>query len=311
MHEGSPPLQEHQLDYDWRFTEDTIARLADHAESADRILLAGCPSLAYVLGKIGRRGQLVERNPNYGDVGENFSVVYADLRFDYPMLQEAGQYDQSFIDPPWYPQELLRWVNFGLSQLRQGGALLFTLWPESVRPSARDEHRQILKAMSDVGRLEILKNVTYQLPFFERRSLEAAGQHVSKREGLLLRLTKANNKLLEVAQFQRSEFDWLRFTLSSEQLAILTSSRAEHNDPSDLFDVEPFILANTSRRNAQLAAINIWTSKNGVARLARPAEFAKRISARDPAALGMLVERMEMDFDPVKLHWGKTWQHPA
>ena len=305
------PIEEHQLDYDWRFSRGSGVQFADYTNPSGNILLVGCPSLAPILGELGCSGQLVERNPNYASGSENFSVVYADLRFDFPVLHESARFNLSIVDPPWYPQELLHWTNFGLSQVEIGGSIFFTLWPESVRPSARSEHRQVLTAMSKVGRLEQFGNVSYQLPHFERETFDAVDQPPSQREGLLFRLTKENSQLLDAPSFQRSSSEWRRFTLSGEQVAVRVGPSDCQIASDDLFEIEPFILKNTSRRNPILPNINIWTSKNCAARLSRPSSIAEGIATQNEASLFMLVEKMKMSFDPLDVNWGKSWRHPA
>jgi hypothetical protein len=263
------------------------------------------------LGDRGRGGQLIERNPNYVIEDKNFKIAYADLRFERPSLVGEGRFSCAFIDPPWYPQELLHWINFGLTQVETGGGVIFSLWPPSVRPTALDEHRQILGAMSRVGRLEQLGTVSYQSPPFERRSLQVSGQSAFERKGMLFRLTKDSHRFLDVPEFQKSASEWLRFTLSGEQLAVLVGSEGDQSARDKLFEIEPFTLIDTSRRNVSLPAINIWTSKNRVARLFEPAKFANQLLAQDESSLTMLVEAMSMGFDPLNVEWGKSWRHPA
>jgi hypothetical protein len=307
----NPLIEEHQLDYDWRFSEETAMRLANLANSAGDVLLMGCPSLVRLLVDRGRSGQLIERNPNYISEDKNFDVIHADLRFSAPSLVGVRRFSCAFMDSPWYPQELLHWSNFGLSQIEDGGTVFFTLWPTYVRPTALDEHDRILAAMSELGQLEQLGDISYQLPLFERSALQAAGKSNCKREGLLFRLTKEGQQLLDVPVFQRSASEWLRFTLSGEQLAILVGSEISPDEPDKLFEIEPFTLVDTSRRNSNLPSINIWTSKNRVARLFEPSKLVARILAQDEASLIMLVEAMNMEFDPSKVQWGKSWRHPA
>jgi hypothetical protein len=206
---GSLPLEEHQLDYDWRFTEETAGRLADMASSASNVLLVGCPSLAPVLAISGLSGDLIERNPNYIGEESSFSAVHADIRFQTLPLEGASRFSHAFVDPPWYPQELLHWTNFALARVEDGGKVYFTLWPESVRTTAPDEHRRVLGAISGVGQLEQLGVVTYRLPLFEREAFQAAGKAASSREGLLFQLTKDGHHLLELPPFQRTGLEWL------------------------------------------------------------------------------------------------------
>jgi len=286
-------------------------RLAGLANPLGSVLLIGCPSLVPILGGRRRSGQLIERNPNYTSKDQSFKIAYADLRFEHPLLADAGRFSCAFVDPPWYPQELLHWVNFGLSQIERGGTVFFSLWPTSVRPTAQDEHRQILGAMSKVGRIEQIDTISYQLPPFELASLQTNGQSPLARKGMLFQLIKDGDQLLDVPEFQKTATEWLRFTLSGEQLAVLVGPQESWNEHNQLFETDPFTLADTSRRNVGLSGINIWTSGNRVARLFEPQKLATQILAKDEASLVMLVEQMDMRFDPVEVEWGKSWRHPA
>jgi hypothetical protein len=303
-------FQPHQLDYDWRFSDYSAARIAGEARSTGHILLLGCPTLVAPLEKLERKGALVERNPNYTPTS-GFRLIRVDLRFEQPEAPHELSYDLCVVDPPWYPQEFLSWMRTGLSMIRLGGAVLFTLWPPSVRPSTSSEHYTIFKALSAIGTVEELGSVDYQLPPFEEMTLREAGLSPPKREGLLFKLWKQTEEQLLVPPFVRTRSKWCRFTISGEQVAIKIDEPSKVSSDGWLFHTEPFVLRTTSRRDPILSSINIWTSQNVVARLIKPSHAVYGISKRDKFHIQMLIEKMQMKFDPENIGWGMSWQHQA
>lgn len=303
-------FQPHQLDYDWRFSNLSAARIAGEAKSAGQILLLGCPTLVAPLEQLDRRGALVERNPNYMPT-TGFKLIRADLRFERPEDSHDPSYNLCIIDPPWYPQEFLSWMKTGLSMIQPGGAVLFTLWPLGIRPSSSSEHRAIFEALSAIGPIEELGNVDYQLPPFEEMTLHEAEQSPPKREGLLFRVRKQTEEPLLVPPFVGSRSTWLRFTISGEQVAVKIDEHSKSSSDGWLFHTEPLVLRTTSRRDPILSSINIWTSQNVVARLVNPLSAAQGIMERDRFHLGMLIDKMKMNFDPENIRWGMLWQHRA
>jgi hypothetical protein len=220
-------------------------------------------------------------------------------------------YDFCVVDPPWYPQEFLSWMNTGLSMTKVNGTVLFTLWPTSVRPSAEKEHQAIFEALSTVGTIEALGNVKYELPTFEEMTLRKAELSPPQREGLLFKFVKREDRLLNVPPFEPASSKWLRFTVSGEQLAIKIDQSLKEVEANGLFEIEPLILPTTSRRDPILSRINIWTSQNIVARLAHPLNVAQGIAVRDDVYLRMLIQDMKMKFDLKNIEWGMSWQHRA
>ncbi len=303
-------FQPHQLDYDWRFSNSSAAKIAGEAKSAGQVLLLGCPTLVAPLEQLERRGALVERNPNYMPTA-GFKLIRVDLRFEQPEASHELPFDLCVVDPPWYPPEFLSWMKTGLSMIRSGGTVLFTLWPLGVRPSSSSEHCTIFKALSAIGTVDALGSVDYQLPPFEEMTLREAGMSPPKREGLLFRIKKQTDEQLHVPPFVRTRSKWLRFTISGEQVAIKIDEPSKVSSDGWLFNTEPFVLRTTSRRDPILSSINIWTSQNVVARLAKPSNAAHGITERDRFHLRMLIDKMKMNFDPENIRWGMSWQHRA
>lgn len=278
---------------------------------AEGILLLGCPSLVATLGHLGRRGSLIERNPNYLSPSDGFDVINIDLRFGMPKLAGEYRYDLCVIDPPWYLHEFIRWMNIGLSQINLGGSILFSLWPETVRPSAKHEHSSIFEALSGVGRVETIGKTVYRLPAFEEVIFAATRLLPPQREGLLLRLIKQTEHLLDDSPFPFTGSEWFRFTLSGEQVALKVCAQEQQFVNTYEFDLAPFVLKSTSRRDPILPHINIWTSRNRVARLHSPISIVDGLNDQNETALRFLVEKMGMQFDPRNVNWGGVMATPS
>ena len=209
------------------------------------------------------------------------------------------------------PTRTVSWMKSGLSIIPVGGRVLFTLWPLEIRASSGREHAEIFDALSGIGKVEELGRVDYDLPPFEKMTLSESRLSPPKRKGLLLRLTKSTEKQLEVSPFSRARSEWHRFTISGEQVAIKVDLDFKDCDHDWSFKVDPFVLRSTSRRDPVLSTINIWTSRNVVARLANPSSVARGIAEHQQIHLRMLAEKMNMEFDPDNIRWGMSWQHPA
>lgn len=138
----SETFEPHQLDCDWRFSPQSQTEIAERLAGAKSVALLGCPTVAAPLERSGQGGILIERNPNYEKI-RGFEIVRADLRFYSINEQMVGAFDAVLADSPWYVDELLRWVDVGLSLAKLGGSVFFILWPESTRPTAREERESI------------------------------------------------------------------------------------------------------------------------------------------------------------------------
>src|SRR5205814_2540049 len=84
------------------------------------------------------------------------------------------------FDAPWYLDDLVRWLTIASHVCRSGGELLFPLFPEWIRPTARNERFTILDLASQIGRVNVQENfLVYSTPQFEAAALAAAGVSAS------------------------------------------------------------------------------------------------------------------------------------
>jgi hypothetical protein len=303
----------HQLDFDWRFTNTSINTIMQHVGRLDRLLLIGCPSLMNVAALNISNGLLIERNP-YHDCCEKFSIIRADARYYTARAKHRNGFDAAIFDAPWYPNEFLRWADLALSYVHRGGRVLFVLWPESTRPTAKCEHEKILSVLREVGSLEQLGRVSYRVPHFEEVSLELnPASRNFQREGLLFSLQKNIDAPLPKVEFRRSQNAWRRYQISGQQLAIKIYPSVKGRAQSSKFEIEPHVLNNTSRRNAELQLINAWGSNNVVARLNNPNFLDREIGKLSRGAsskIGVeLLAELGLFSNEKKVEWGRTWIH--
>lgn len=305
----------HQLDYDWRFSSTSLYAISEQIPRCENLLLIGCPSLIPVAEPKASAGLLIERNP-YHSGSAKFTTLRADLRYHRPRTNLRNSFDVTVFDAPWYPAEFLRWSSFALSYTKPGGLIFFVLWPEDTRPTAKQEIEKLTQRLDAVGKLRSLGVVSYRIPPFEMASLNRKdnAQNFS-REGLLYSLEKASDLPLQAIRFKESETFWRRYRISSHQLALKLNPAHLVARQTTCFDVEPFVLSNTSRRNNEIALINAWASNNVVAKIQNPF-FVDRQLTRLQRGLASnfghaFLEELGLSPDLKNAEWGETWIHRA
>lgn len=303
-------IEPHQLDFDWRFDGASQEFLGGLAADFDRILLLGCPSLMKVLDAKNKSGLLVERNPiHLGTRG--FDVDYRDLRNSELSVSIDQRYDAAILDAPWYPLDLCCWIDIALRSVTFGQPIFFVLWPEVTRPDAAIEHVELKKLLASAGDVAEVGIVSYELPIFERKSIEAAAISVSARYGHLFRLIKRTEKWFPITRVPVSRGGWKRFTFGQAQIAIRVEAEASSGRDVFRFERKPFVLDSTSRRNPVLGEINVWTSRNLVAKVENPDLIARGLHRGFIEQFDFLSKYFDIEFDPKSDVRGVEWQHQA
>ena len=300
-------FQPHQLDFDWRFDADSQRQIAWAASCAESIVLLGCPSLMSILSSQIKMGTLVERNPNHVSVAP-FSRHCCDLRMRNDAPRFSSMFDLAIVDAPWYPDDLLAWIDVALSAIEVGKDVLFVLWPKNIRPSAQLEHEKIQIVLENIGELRQVGVVTYDTPIFEQISLKAANQTPLRRAGLLMRLTKRRSITL-ARDLNCGPGIWKRFSVGKGQVAIKIEPAADNESRAIEFEEMPHVLHSTSRRDCALSNVNIWTSENVVGRLKNPTSVAFGLAHRLTSHMHFVEEMFTeswLNTEDVKV---KTWQH--
>jgi hypothetical protein len=152
----------HLLDYDWRYTAQTVLDLSALVRPSDTVLAVGAPSLARHLERLGRDVILVDRQPLRA-VRNHLQIEVGTTRPNFPRRSFA------IVDPPWYPADAKLWIAWTAHSVTPSGRILVSLWPDITRPAAANEFAGLISWIREWADMESVDIVPrYETPPFER-----------------------------------------------------------------------------------------------------------------------------------------------
>lgn len=266
MKEAPHELPEpHVLDFDWRYTDETVRSLLRLVRPSDSVLAIGAPSLARYLESLGRDVLLVDRQPFHA-VRNHVQIEPGIIKPDFEKRTIA------ILDPPWYPEEARIWIAWSAHGLVPNGEILVSLWPDITRPTAAREFDELRAWASEWAEFEVLNIVPrYVMPPFEFAAVEASENLAlpSPRFGRLVSLRL--KRLPSLLGYPADRETWVRFVLNDYQLALRL--RGDHSLPDEMNRhplgkdwTWPYV----SRRAPKRDLISLWTSRNEVALIKDP-----------------------------------------
>lgn len=270
---GGPEL--HPLDFEWYFTEKSADDLAHILTCRiGEILCLSSPTVAVALARRGYAAVLVDRNPlirarlAINDTSLQFTlfdlVNPLPLRCSFPVI---------FFDAPWYPDFTSLWLWQASQLTRAGGLVAFALFPRLLRPEAEQERAQILEQASHLGQVELLEGaLSYETPLFEREALAACGIKITAdwRSGdlVLVRVKKIPEASPPIIQNWAEKWD--SFLLGRQVVKLRRLNRgAGAVIIAPLEDCPNYVFPSVSMRDSRRDQIDLWTSRNRVARAGR------------------------------------------
>jgi hypothetical protein len=181
-----PLVVPHPLDFDWRFTRDTICliwqAIRELANPQSDVALLGTPSLAATVEPWKELGSVTlhERNQtHYRSFSDGITFACCDVLRD-PISR--GSNGVVVADPPWYEAETIGFLWTASTLSRTGAHVLLSLPPVATRPGVTEERERITAAAAGFG-LEFLRLndgvLRYGTPFFETNAMQAAGTPVT------------------------------------------------------------------------------------------------------------------------------------
>jgi hypothetical protein len=268
-----PGVELHPLDFEWYFAPSTADEIAHVlADTATDLLFMGAPTVATSPVLAESRSILIDRNPllrtHWPEWPGHVRHITHDLRS--PVPSTPRRFSAAFFDAPWYPDSVLRWLQQASRLVRRKGLLGFALFPELVRPDASEERRAILQFASELGRVEVFVNaLAYSTPIFELEAMRAAGvDHLDDwRQGDLVVVENRHPFHGRLAPIQEPDERWDTYVIDRQ---VIKLRRAAPNGGEPLLPIEGcgnYVLPTVSGRDPRRAAIDLWTSRNRVARV--------------------------------------------
>ncbi|WP_369252393.1 hypothetical protein [Geodermatophilus amargosae] len=265
----------HALLYEWYFTYDTANSLARVVTAEARsVACIGTPTIASTIADRTERTLLVDADPGvfqrFPTLASIGNVSIAELAQSVPL---AASSDAAVLDPPWYVNDILRWLSFATKYIRPGGSLYFVLFPELTRPSARSERQTILAHASRLGKVEHIESaLTYSTPLFELEALAAVGCPDPgdwRAADLVIITDVAPHKAWQPpVTTHLGDKGWSTHVLGEQVVKLKTSP---NGDPGDILSpvrgAVDNVLTSVSERDARRQEVDLWTSRNRVARV--------------------------------------------
>lgn len=267
----SPP---HPLDYEWRFTKETVINLAkyclSHSNPGDSICLLGVPSLYRLVtnNKLKRNFILFDKNP----IEQKTVIGYcASISCDLLCDHTAGCELKAKIvlmDSPWYP-EYTRAFLWNASKICEIEGLLLMVTPkEGTRPNIKQEWRSTLRYSKRIGFSYLGKcpvSVRYDTPFFERNALKSVGILNFPQNWRCADLT-AFVKIEDTNTLQpliSSSTDWYKESYMGIKVRKYSISK-EFTNPKLVSIIPGDILPSVSRRDGRREKADVWTYGNRI-----------------------------------------------
>jgi hypothetical protein len=264
----------HALDFDWRFTSDTLEFLGRYISDfrVRSVAVLGAPTLFKYLSDRGTNARLFDNNTQVVKRLQQAgycNVTECDLLHYIPKGEKS---DCAVVDPPWYLEHYSAFIEAGRRLLARRGKLLVSMLPRLTRPSATADRAQVLTFAFERG-FELLSvdasPLHYASPSFEVAALQSEGIHLTDWRSADLYtfgLTARPVRDLEVPPREGTDL-WETFQVGRTVIKIkLEGGGSDHNfEFKEVPGVANMRLKSVSRRSPARPHINLWTSRNLVA----------------------------------------------
>lgn len=183
LDQGPNGRQDNPILASWYYAASSVDRFFELRNWKDvSVGLFGTPSL---VGKIishgPKRVALFDYDPIFEDTDshpthKSIETVRCDLR-----AADLSHFRQTFdivvMDPPWYPSDMLSWLEQAVSLVKPGGTICGSLYPELLRPSALRERSSFLQLLSSFSEKVSVQPdfFLYLVPSFEKAQLRELG----------------------------------------------------------------------------------------------------------------------------------------
>jgi type I restriction enzyme R subunit len=264
----------HPLDFDWRFTSETIndlfRRVNEVDQTAGGVCFLGAPTLfrAAVERSMARPFYLVDASVASVQALQDTQgrIFVSDLLTEaLPHLRPAVVVS----DPPWY-EEFIRAFLWAAAQLVEvGGSVLLSFPPVGTRPHIEDEWKRTQEFARQLGLTlrERSLSLKYISPPFEQNALRAAHhQYVQPdwRPGVLVLFEKTGECREPRPSSGICHPKWSEQSLLGVRWRFRLQQQPIVCRPLLVEAVRGAVLDSVSRRDPRRAKADVWTSGNRI-----------------------------------------------
>lgn len=266
----------HPLDYDWRFSAETVTELANRAKAltppCGLIALLGVPSLFRELRKGRPDARLILADisaPSIEALSSEFQseqLIACDL-LSVPMPNVDA--DVVIADPPWYQEHFEAFIWAAAQIVPIGGHLLLCGPNHGTRPGATAEWEKIGRYARSLGFevRHIQEVLRYDTPPFERNALDAAGHpNLSSdwRTGLLGVYTRERTSVAARCVPRCDSTEWEEHMVGGVRWRVRNRVRQDPVVPVLRELVPGDVLDSVSRRDVRRSGADLWSSGNRI-----------------------------------------------
>jgi len=266
----------------WPFTHDTAADISERTKSFSKIALLGTPSL-FSIAKHRLAGTPSEvylfdqDNYLFSETTEGF------FKCDISEVPKSfkDEFDLVIADPPWYPDDYRRWLSVATCVVRPGGTVIFVLFPEGVRETAKGERRAILELADSLFSSVSIERarVLYETPSFEQVQLIRSGiAPLNWRSADLVIGQARSEKVLIGEGFRGQQESWIERRIGSGRIFVNVHKPSQHESEwLNTANNGDRFLSSPSRRDGALPKANILSSRGHGLVCADPMKFTKLV----------------------------------
>jgi hypothetical protein len=264
----------HPLEFDWRFTSETInfllRRIEETGHSADGLCFLGAPALfrAALEHRLSKPFYLVDASVTCTQAfaGEPNKVFVTDLLKQRPPALRVGIV---VTDPPWYEESIRAFLWAAAQLVPMGGTVLLSFPPIGTRPHIEDEWSRIKKFAEQLGLAPIGKSLSlkYASPPFEQNALRAARHqyiHPDWRQGVLVQFEKTGKCREPRPTTDTTHDKWTEQSIRGVRWKFRQQQQRTECRPLLIEAVPGDILDSVSRRDPRRATADVWTSGNRI-----------------------------------------------
>jgi hypothetical protein len=297
---GSSLPDEHPLDYDWRFADDTRGELADLLLRPDAtpVLLLGCPTLAFDERVANVSRILVDDNPGIPSITDRPQLTH--LRRD--LIEDpsctAGYGAKTVVgDPPFYPDAMTAYAYAAAVGLRVDGQAHLVAPSSWARPTAAADTAQFIIEAASYG-LELTSHARdrarYRTPKFEHMAYARAGYlgiPETWRTADVLTFTLITPCSVPAPSLESDRAQWHEVVAAGVRWRI-NPTRAAVSSAVDALGEERQ-LTTVSRRDPRRVGVNVFTDDNRAYRSSNPSLLTHVLHVTDdPDPLAALARRL-------------------